>query len=196
MNKYDDYTDLRLVLAFQDGDSEALSELLNRYQDRLYHSIFYMVKDHQLAEDLCQDVLVRVIDKLQARQYNEEGKLFSWMMRIAHNMCIDYFRRQKRMPVVAGDQGDLRDVFDALGIGIQDDPETTVIRHENYAAVTHALEQLPAAQREVIVLRHYADMSFKEIARITNCSINTALGRMRYGLINMRKIFDEQSFSI
>jgi len=141
-----------------------------------------------LAEDIFQETFIRVIDTLRSGRYNEEGKILPWIMRIAHNLSVDHFRRLKRAPFVSTDQNDMRDIFDVMGIYHHENAENQRVRQETYQTVSMLLEHLPAAQREVLVLRHYADMSFKEIARLTDCSINTALGRMRYGLLNLRKL--------
>lgn len=189
-------TDTQLVLAFQRGDTVALSELVERYKDKVYSSIFFLVKSKSLAEDIFQDTFIRVIDTLRSGRYNEEGKVLPWIMRIAHNLCVDHFRKQKRMPVITSDQSDIRDIFDAMGVNNYENAEVNIIRNETYTLVTDMLNRLPDAQREVIILRHYADLSFKEIARLTNCSINTALGRMRYGLLNMRKMLEDHKVAI
>jgi len=189
-------TDTQLVLAFQNGDAVALSELVERYKDKVYSSIFFLVKSKSLAEDIFQDTFIRVIDTLRSGRYNEEGKVLPWIMRIAHNLCVDHFRKQKRMPVITSDQSDIRDIFDAMGVNNYENAEVNIIRNETYTLVTDMLNRLPDAQREVIILRHYADLSFKEIARLTNCSINTALGRMRYGLLNMRKMMEDHKVAI
>lgn len=189
-------TDTQLVLAFQNGDSAALSGLIERYKDKVYSSIFFLVKSKNLAEDIFQDTFIRVIDTLRSGRYNEEGKVLPWIMRIAHNLCVDHFRKQKRMPVITSDQSDIRDIFDAMGVNNYENAEVNIIRNETYALVTDMLNRLPDTQREVIILRHYANLSFKEIAKLTNCSINTALGRMRYGLLNMRKMLEDHKVAI
>ncbi|HEY0298865.1 MAG TPA: sigma-70 family RNA polymerase sigma factor [Arachidicoccus sp.] len=193
MKKFATHTDTQLVLSFQDGQAAALSELIERYKDKIYSSIFFLVKSKNLAEDIFQDTFIRVIDTLRSRRYNEEGKVLPWIMRIAHNLCVDHFRKAKRIPVIASDQADIRDIFDALGLNDHENVEINIIREETYSTVKDILNRLPETQREVIVLRHFADLSFKEIAALTNCSINTALGRMRYGLLNMRKMMEENN---
>lgn len=181
-------TDTQLVSRFQNGDLNALEQLIGKYKEKIYTSIFFLVKDKYLAEDIFQETFIRVIDTMRSGRYNEEGKVLPWIMRIAHNLCVDHFRRMKRAPFVSTDQSDMRDIFDVMGIYHSENAETQRIRKETYQTVNRLLDHLPAAQREVLVLRHYGDMSFKEIARLTDCSINTALGRMRYGLLNLRKL--------
>ncbi|ANI88045.1 RNA polymerase subunit sigma-24 [Arachidicoccus ginsenosidimutans] len=196
MRTYTTYNDTQLVLSFQDGDVTALSTLIERYKDKIYSSIFFLVKNKSLAEDIFQDTFIRVIDTLRSRRYNEEGKVLPWIMRIAHNLCVDHFRKIKRMPVITSDQSDIRDIFESTGVNNYENAEKEIIRQETNATLTDMLYRLPETQRDVIILRHFADLSFKEIARITNCSINTALGRMRYGLLNLRKMMEENSVSL
>ncbi len=186
-------TDIQLVRSFQQGNGQALEVLVNRYKDKIYTSILFLVKDKYVAEDLFQDVFIKIIDTIRNDRYTEEGKFLSWSMRIAHNLCVDYFRKVKRSPAIK--TSDDRDIFELI------DSETTradavMIQNQTQKKVCKLLDMLPAEQREVIVLRHYADMSFKEIADITGCSINTALGRMRYGLINLRKLLTEKQIAL
>lgn len=188
MSNNDYPTDTQLVSRFQNGNLNALEQLIEKYKDKIYTSIFFLVKDKYLAEDIFQETFIRVIDTLRSGRYNEEGKVLPWIMRIAHNLCVDHFRKLKRVPLVNTDQNDMRDIFDVVGVHHNENAETRRIRQETYQLVSMLLDHLPASQREVLVLRHYGDMSFKEIARLTDCSINTALGRMRYGLLNLRKL--------
>ena len=188
MSNNDYAADTLLVSKFQKGDLIALEQLIEKYKDKIYTSIFFLVKEKYLAEDIFQETFIRVIDTLRNGRYNEEGKVLPWIMRIAHNLCVDHFRKLKRAPFVATDQKDMRDIFDIMGVYQNENVETQTIRQETYQTVSRLLDYLPASQREVLVLRHYGDMSFKEIARLTDCSINTALGRMRYGLLNLRKL--------
>ena len=193
MRKFSGYSDTDLIISFQGGDSQALEVLISRYKDKLFSSILFIVKDRYLAEDLFQETFVRVIDTLRSRRYNEEGKFLPWAMRIAHNLCVDYFRKVKRTPTIV--MGDNKDVFDAIVV-VNENAEQKMMRQQGYDRMHRMLEALPEEQREVIVLRHFGDMSFKEIASVTNCSINTALGRMRYGLINLRKMMLEKQLSL
>jgi RNA polymerase sigma-70 factor (ECF subfamily) len=153
-----------------------------------------LVKDKFLAEDLFQETFLRIIDTLRSRRYNEEGKFLPWAMRIAHNLCVDYFRKVKRTPAILTQ--DKQDIFDVIHVVITDNAEQRMIREQSYDRMHQMLAKLPDEQREVIVLRHFGDMSFKQIAETTNCSINTALGRMRYGLINLRKMMTEKQINL
>ncbi len=193
MRKYQQFTDIQLILSFQEGDSNALETLIARHKEKLFSSILFIVKDKYLAEDLFQETFVRIIDTLRCRRYNEEGKFLPWAMRIAHNLCVDYFRKIKRTPTIVTQEN--KDIFDYIHF-VGDNAEQKLVRYQSYDRVHNMLSKLPEEQREVIVLRHFGDMSFKEIAEATNCSINTALGRMRYGLINLRKMMTEKQISL
>jgi RNA polymerase sigma factor (sigma-70 family) len=193
MRKFNEFTDTQLVISFQEGNCEALEALVTRYKDKLFSSIFFIVKDKYLAEDLFQETFVRIIDTLRSKRYNEEGKFLPWAMRIAHNLCVDHFRKVKRTPTIV--TNDNQDVFDLIVV-VNENAEQKIIRQQGYDKMHTLLSALPEEQREVIVLRHFGDMSFKEIAKVTNCSINTALGRMRYGLINLRKMMQEKQVTI
>src|SRR5215210_5511485 len=176
-------TDNQLVHLFQAGDNNALEVLVNRHKDKIFTSINILVKDKYLAEDLFQDVFIKIIDTLRANRYNDEGKFLPWAIRIAHNLCVDHFRKVKRTPTIT--TGDERDIFEVIHVSAES-ADMGMIKSQSHDGVRQLLDRLPEEQREVIVLRHYADLSFKEIAEMTNSSINTALGRMRYGLINLR----------
>jgi RNA polymerase sigma factor (sigma-70 family) len=178
-----------LVHNYINGQEEALSELVNRHQQKVYTYIRMLVKDSALAEDIFQDVFVKVIHTLKSGNYNEEGKFLPWIMRLAHNLSIDHFRRAKRIPVVQ--PKDDFDIFRTLRIE-EDNVEDKMVRDQILKDVKKLIRELPAEQQEVLILRHYADMSFQEIADFTNVSINTALGRMRYALINLRKIVKQK----
>jgi RNA polymerase sigma factor (sigma-70 family) len=185
--------DQQLVSLSIDGNMDALSALVYRHKDKLYTSIYLLVKDKYLAEDFFQDTFYKIIDTLKSGNYKEEGKFLPWAMRIAHNLCIDHFRKIKRLPTIK--TSDDQDIFDVI-ISSEGCAEDRIMESETHNKVTKMIELLPEDQREVIVLRHYADMSFKEIAQITNCSINTALGRMRYGLLNLRKMIGEKQIAL
>ena len=193
MKTFSQATDTQLVKAFQQGQGQALEVLVNRYKDKIYSSILFLVKDKYLAEDLFQDVFIKVIDTIRGNRYTEEGKLLPWALRIAHNLCVDHFRKVKRSPAIK--TSDDRDIFEVLNMS-DESPETKMMQGQSHDRVRRLVDMLPDEQREVIVLRHYADLSFKEIAQMTNCSINTALGRMRYGLINMRKMMVEKQIAM
>jgi RNA polymerase sigma factor (sigma-70 family) len=193
MANFFNFTDNQLISMYADGNAQAVDALINRYKDKVYSSIYFMVKDKYLAEDLFQDVFIRIIDTIRGGRYQEEGKFLPWAMRIAYNMCVDHFRKVKRTPVIKTADG--ADLFNWIQV-TSDSADTAMVKGQTYDRVQNMLQQLPEEQKEVIILRHYADMSFKDIAALTNCSINTALGRMRYGLINLRKIMVEKQISL
>ena len=192
MNSLNHLSEQELVQLYLKGNTEALSTLINRYKDRIYTAIFLLVKDKYLAEDLFQDVFILIIDSLKAKGYSNEGKFLPWALRIAHNLCVDHFRKIKRTPSIT--ISDDRDIFEVLNFS-EPNAETRLIQSQRHERVRKMIDLLPEDQREVIILRHYADLSFKEIASITKCSTNTALGRMRYGLINMRKMTLEKKIA-
>jgi RNA polymerase sigma factor (sigma-70 family) len=181
--------DQDLILNYLDGNESAFEELLNRHRQKIYTSIYLFVKDTSLAEDIFQEVFIKIIDTLRKGKYNHEGKFLQWALRIAYNMCVDYFRRSKRRPKVSPTE--TFDIFDVLQT-TDHNAEQSIIRSQTHEKVRKLVDMLPPEQREVVILRHYADMSFKEIAKLTRVSINTALGRMRYALINIRKMVEER----
>ncbi|MGC4059243.1 MAG: sigma-70 family RNA polymerase sigma factor [Chitinophagaceae bacterium] len=180
-------TDAQLVQAFINGNESALEQLVIRYKDKIYTGIYMLVKDKYLAEDLFQDAFLKMVRKMREGQYAEQGKFLPWASRIAHNLCMDHFRRTKRRLPIVMTNGD--DLLEFLAGPESRTPDIETRQTER--GLTQLLERLPEEQREVIVMRIYGEMSFKEIAGITNVSINTALGRMRYGLINMRKMIGD-----
>ncbi|WP_317128967.1 RNA polymerase sigma factor [Dinghuibacter silviterrae] len=186
-------SDQQLIRLFADGNALALETLVMRYKDKIYTSIFLLIKDKYLAEDIFQDVFIRVIDTLRSGRYTDEGKFLPWAMRIAHNLCVDHFRRVRRTPVIK--TSDDRDIFEVLHF-TEEGADKKMMQRQSHDRVRKMLDKLPEEQREVIVLRHYGELSFKEIAEHTNCSINTALGRMRYGLINLRKMMAEKQIAL
>lgn len=177
--------DQKLIRLYMDGDTEALSTLIYRYKNKLYTSIYLLVKDKYLAEDFFQDTFIKIIDKLKTGKYVDQGKFLSWATRIAHNLCVDHFRKIKRTPAIKASFK--MDIFNTIYLSKPGGDEQ-IIQSASIRSVKKMLNSLPEVQREVIILRHYADLRFKEIASLTNCSTNTALGRMRYGLINLRKM--------
>jgi RNA polymerase sigma factor (sigma-70 family) len=193
MNSLRKKTDHELIHDFQDGDLNALETLVLRHKDKMYTSILFLVKDKYLAEDIFQDVLIKIIDTIRGGRYTEEGKFLPWAMRIAHNLCVDHFRKVKRTPAIK--TSDDRDIFEVINF-TEDGADVKMMKRQSYERVRQMLDLLPEDQREVIILRHYADLSFKEIASLTNCSINTALGRMRYGLINLRKMMMQKKIAL
>ena len=181
--------DQELIALYLGGEERAFEELLNRHQQKIYTSIYLFVKEQSLAEDIFQEVFIKIIDTLRKGKYNHEGKFLQWALRISYNMCVDYFRRNKRRPKVSPTE--TFDIFDVLQSS-ERNAEQGIIRSQTHDKVRALVDMLPPEQREVVILRHYADMSFKEIAKLTRVSINTALGRMRYALINIRKLVEER----
>jgi RNA polymerase sigma factor (sigma-70 family) len=186
-------TDHELIHDFRDGNLNALEALVIRHKDKLFTSILFLVKDKYLAEDIFQDVLIKVIDTIRGGRYTEEGKFLPWATRIAHNLCVDHFRKVKRTPAIK--TSDDRDIFEVINF-TEEGADTKMMKRQSHDRVRQMLDMLPEDQKEVIILRHYADLSFKEIASLTDCSINTALGRMRYGLINLRKMMVEKNIAL
>lgn len=182
-------SDQELVRQFIAGDHSALEILINKHQRKIFSYVLLIVKDQHLAEDIFQDTFIKVINTLRSGAYNEEGKFLPWVMRIAHNLVIDNFRKSKRMPTV--DNNEEYDLFETLNL-FEDTIEDKIIIEQIHSDVKHLIEYLPEEQKEVLKMRHYMDMSFKEIAETTDVSINTALGRMRYALINLRKLIKEK----
>jgi RNA polymerase sigma factor (sigma-70 family) len=190
--RYDQLQDQELVDLYIAGDEACLQTLITRHKKRIFSYVMMVVRDRHLAEDVFQDTFVKVIQTLKRGSYNDEGKFLPWVLRIAHNLVIDHFRRQKRMPIVDG--GEDFDIFDVVNLR-QGNVEDKMVKTQVRKDVRQAVEQLPQEQREVLIMRHYMDMSFKEIADYTNVSINTALGRMRYALINLRKQMEKKSIA-
>jgi RNA polymerase sigma-70 factor (ECF subfamily) len=186
-------TDQELLNNFVNGDTQSLSVIIERYKDKIFTSINLMVKDKYLAEDIFQDVFIKIIDTLNAGRYSDEGKFLPWAMRIAHNLCIDHFRKVKRSPSIK--TSDDHDIFEVINL-CEAGADQKIMANQSHDRVRKMVDMLPEDQKEVIILRNYANLSFKEIADLTNCSINTALGRMRYGLINLRKMMTEQKIAI
>jgi len=186
--KYSINSDALLVSAYVNGDESALGELIARHKDRIYRFIYSKVYDRDVTEDIFQDTFVKVINTLKKGNYNEEGKFLPWVMRIAHNLVIDYFRRNNRMPKF--ESNDDFNIFSVLSDGDLN-AERSMIKDQVQKDVQRLIEELPEDQKEVLIMRIYKDMSFKEISEQTGVSINTALGRMRYALINLRKVIDK-----
>ncbi|MCB0497531.1 MAG: RNA polymerase sigma factor [Cyclobacteriaceae bacterium] len=176
--------DSKLVSLYIKGNEESFEVLLNRYKSKVFTTIFLIVKDRYVAEDLTQDTFVKAIKTLRSGRYNEEGKFKPWILRIAHNLAIDYFRKNKRYPTIVMEDGS--NVFNTLEFA-ERPFETFQLQQDTKKKLKAFIEELPENQREVIMMRHYMEMSFQDIAEATNVSINTALGRMRYALINLRK---------
>jgi len=186
-------SDKELIRQYLDGQDSAFEILLRRHKNQVFTKIFYMVKDNDLAEDIFQDTFIKVVNTLRSGRYNEEGKFLPWIMRIAHNLVIDHFRRNKKMPAVRSDEN--HDVFATIS---QDDRhvEDQIIFDQVMGDVRKLIDHLPPEQKEVVIMRHYYGMSFKDIAESCDVSINTALGRMRYALINMRKLVEQKDITL
>ncbi|MBN2639114.1 MAG: sigma-70 family RNA polymerase sigma factor [Bacteroidales bacterium] len=176
----------KLIQEYLDGNSAGLQKLIELHQNRLYSYIFVMVKDRSLADDIFQDTFVKVIHTLKSGSYSDEGKFIQWVMRIAHNLAIDHFRKQKKVNFTEP-KSDQHDILNNLKIADQS-IEDMLVTQQIHEDVKGLINHLPEEQKEVLYLRCYAGLSFKEIAEQTEVSINTALGRMRYALINLRKI--------
>jgi RNA polymerase sigma-70 factor (ECF subfamily) len=182
-------SDNELVELFVKGDKYCMQELITRHKDRVYTYILLIVKKPHIADDLFQDTFIKVIQSLKKRKYKDEGKFISWVIRIAHNLTIDYFRKTKNQNTFSNDQGE----YDLLNNPKFSDStiEDQMISNQTTQDVRFLIDKLSKEQKQVVLMRHYGNMSFKEIADQTDVSINTALGRMRYALINMRKMMDE-----
>lgn len=191
--KFQNKSDHELVQVYISGQEAALEELIRRHKSKIFTSIYMLVKDEYLAEDIFQDAFIKVINTLKAGKYNEEGKFLPWVLRIAHNLVIDHFRKDKRAPVITN--GDGFDIFDVLGF-YDESIEEKMVREQTHKDLRRMIQLLPSEQKEVLIMRHYGEMSFKEIAEITNVSINTALGRMRYALNNLRKMMETKELSL
>jgi RNA polymerase sigma-70 factor (ECF subfamily) len=189
-------SDQDLVQLFLNGHSSSLDELLQRHKSKIYSFILSKVKNQALAEDIFQDAFFKVITSLKKGKYNEEGKFLPWVMRISHNLVIDHFRKQKRIPIVGKSKMfEDFDIFDIID-NKESTKEQDLIVDEQTQLLKNLIQTLPNNQREVLIMRHYEDLSFKEIAEKTGVSINTALGRMRYALINVRKQMEENNLDL
>ncbi|GGC11794.1 MULTISPECIES: RNA polymerase sigma factor [Dyadobacter] len=183
-------SDSELVTLYIHGNEKAFEKLVQRHKSRIYTTIYLIVKDQYVAEDLLQDTFIKAVDTIKGGRYNDEGKFLPWIIRIAHNLAIDYFRRDKRYPNVVFEDGS--SVFNTLDFS-EDSVESVQIRQETHEQLREMIQRLPDVQKQVLIMRHYEDMSFQEIADATGVSINTALGRMRYALINLRKQFNQRA---
>lgn len=180
--------DALLVKKYVDGDENALTVLINRHQSKIFGFIYSKISDRDISNDIFQDTFIKVIRTLKSKSYNEEGKFLPWVMRIAHNLIIDHFRRNKKMPMFREtDEFSIFSIMSDNSLTI----ENKIIQDQVEIDLRKLIEELPADQKEVLIMRMYQDMSFKEISELTGVSINTALGRMRYALMNMRKVIDK-----
>ncbi|HYG04540.1 MAG TPA: RNA polymerase sigma factor [Chryseosolibacter sp.] len=178
------FSDSQLVSLYQNGNEEAFEMLLSRHKSKIYTAIYLIVKDRYTAEDLLQETFVKAINTIRGGRYNEEGKFLPWVSRIAHNLAIDHFRKEKRYPEVVLEDGSR--LFNSMNF-IEESIEDKQVMRETRGKLRNFIKELPVEQKQVLIMRHYLDMSFQEIATRTGVSINTALGRMRYALINLRK---------
>ena len=185
--------DKDLVHLYQKGDQLAISELVSRYKQRIYSTIYFLVRNRELAEDLFQDTFIKILTSLKNKHYSEQGKFLPWALRIAHNLVIDHFRKDKLMPLQHDSDED--SVFDVLPQKGRNAAEQ-MIYDEKITQVRALLDQLPFEQREVVILRHYAGLSFKEISNMLEININTALGRMHYAILKMREMVQKQDINL
>lgn len=189
----DNFSDKVLVQNFLNGDNKSFEVLLSRHKSRVFAFIMSKVKNRDISEDIFQDTFIKVINSLQKGKYNEEGKFLPWMMRISHNLVIDHFRKESKMRKIRPNSE--FDIFDVIDDGSKNQEEI-MIQTQVHSDLKILIEQLPNDQKEVLKMRYFEDLSFKEISDLTNSSINTALGRMRYALINLRKLAEKQHIDL
>lgn len=187
-------SDYELVTEFVNGKQSSLETIINRHKDRVYTYILLMVKNEALAEDIFQDTFVKVINSLKRKKYQDNGKFLSWVLRIAHNLVIDHFRKEKQLKLISNDNYE----NDILNVQYLSDKnvEQLIVNEQILAKVKRLIHYLSPEQKEVIIMRLYFSMSFKEIAEQTNVSINTALGRMRYAIMNLRRLIEEKQIEL
>ena len=187
-------TDDALVALYSKGNNQAFDVLLERYKDKVYSYIYFSVRNDELAEDLFQETFVKAIVTIQQGRYTKNGKFISWITRIAHNLVIDFFRQERNENVVSNDETEV-DLFNNIKLS-DDNIETQLVNNQVLSDVRRLVDFLPDNQREVVYMRFYQDLSFKEISEITGVSINTALGRMRYALLNLRRMAEEKDIEL
>jgi len=187
-------SDNELVSKFLSGESKAAEELIRRYKNRVFTYIYFNVRNQHLAEDLFQETFIKVIKSFQDGKYQDNGRLLSWIIRIAHNLIIDYYRRNRQLNTCSNDDYEM-DLFNSPRYS-EDNIEQVMVNTQIMNDVRRLIEELPEDQKEIILLRHYGGLSFKEIAEQTNVSINTALGRMRYAIINLRKLIKQYDINL
>ncbi|MDN4165479.1 sigma-70 family RNA polymerase sigma factor [Cytophagales bacterium LB-30] len=185
-------SDSQLMSLYRNGNEAAFEQIVKRHKSKVFTTIYLIVKDRYIAEDLLQDTFIKVVNTVKSGRYNEEGKFLPWVLRIAHNLAIDHFRKAKRYPTIVMEDGS--HVFNTLSFA-DESAETEQIRKEVHHKLRKLIQDLPDAQKEVLIMRHYMKMSFQEIADVTQVSINTALGRMRYALINLRKSMEKYNIA-
>lgn len=189
MKKWINETDETLVALYAEGENQAFNVLLNRYKDKLYAYIYYIVRNSELTEDIFQETFMKAIMTIRQGRYNENGKFSAWLRRIAHNLIIDSFRQEKSENVVSCDEPDTN-ILNNAGLA-EGNVENAIVNEQVLNDVRRLMEYLPDEQKEVVYMRFYQDLSFKEIADVTGVSINTSLGRMRYAILNMRRIAEK-----
>ena len=195
MKKFEGVTDEALALLYVKGNNSAFDELLARTQSKLFTYIMFVVHDHDIADDIFQETFVKVITKLQHGQYTDSGKFLFWITRIAHNCIMDWYRQQQSQHIVEPNEDN--DLQNLSGASVLDSyRESELVNEQVLLDVKRMMEALPAPQREVVYMRYYQQLSFKEIAQITGVSINTSLGRMRYALLNMRRMAKEHNIEL
>lgn len=187
-------SDYELIDRFINGDQSSIEKLIHTHKNKVFGYISMYIRDQALAEDIFQDTFLKVIQSLKAGRYQENGRFISWVMRIAHNLIIDHFRREKQMNVISNDDYEC-DIFNSRKFS-DANVEDVIVKRQVVKDIRRLIQLLPDDQKEVVILRHYTGLSFKEIAEITNVSINTALGRMRYALINMRKLMEDNKINL
>lgn len=192
MQNLNKLADDKLVAAYAQGNNEAFDALLNRHKDRVYSYILHIVKNRDLAEGIFQETFVKAITTIRQGRYTDSGKFSSWISRIAHNLIIDYYRQEKAENTVSTDNDDATDILNRRDLA-DENVEDHLVKRQIMGDVRRIIRALPKSQREVLVMRYYRNMSFKEIAAATGVSINTALGRMRYAILNMRRIAKENN---
>ena len=194
MKKQTNATDETLVALYAQGNNEAFDILLNRYKDRLYAYIYYTVRNEELAEDIFQETFTKAIVTIQQGRYNENGKFPAWLTRIAHNLIIDCFRQEKHENLVSCDEEE-RNLLNNIRLS-EGTVESEIVNHQILSDVRRLIKHLPDEQREVVHMRFYQDLSFKEIAEMTGVSINTSLGRMRYAILNLRRMAEKYGIAL
>ena len=194
MFRTEELSDNSLVNQFVNGDQAAIEILIGRHKKRVFTYILLIVKNHHLAEDIFQDTFIKVIRSLKTGKYTENGKFISWVLRISHNLIIDHFRKEKLLNTTSNDDTNI-DLFNSPKYS-EENIEDKLVYEQITSDVRLLIEELPDDQREVIMMRHFQGLSFKEIADLTDVSINTALGRMRYALINLRKMIEKKNLSL
>ncbi len=195
MKNLHELTDEQLVSMFQEGNNNAFDTLLKRYESKVFSYLLFSVKKQELAEDLFQDVFVKMVVRIKNGQYAENGKFASWMMHIVHNHLIDHYRTSPSDRIISNDESEI-DLFNNADLAVNENREQEMIDQQTLAEVKGLIALLPEPQREVLLMRVYDELSFKEIAKKTNCSINTALGRMRYAILNLRHMAFERGISM